>query len=116
MLEFDNCVTLPNNHIIERVDAESSNSNCVCRLNSKDIVLPLIVRTRCDGDKMLVKGMNKSKKLKDIFIDNKISLSSRDTWPVVVDSVGKIVWIPGIKKSIFDKNKDDIYDIILKYS
>ena len=65
---------------------------------------------------MLIKGMNKTKKVKDIYIDCKIPLRCRDSWPIVIDSTGKIVWIPGIKKSIFDKNKDDNYDIILKYS
>ena len=65
---------------------------------------------------MYVKGMDGSKKVKDIFIDDKIPVEARDSWPVVVDSVGKIVWIPGIKKSKYDRKKTDSYDIILKYS
>ena len=65
---------------------------------------------------MVIKGINKSKKVKDIYINSKIPIRLRDSWPIVTDSTGKIVWIPGIKKSIFDKNKDDNYDIILKYS
>ena len=56
------------------------------------------------------------KTTKDIFINEKISLRDRDLWPVVVDSKGVIVWLPGLKKSKFDKQKDEIYDIILKYS
>ena len=60
--------------------------------------------------------MNGTKKLKDIFIDKKISIAERDVWPVVLDSKGNVVWIPGIKKSKFDKKKTDNYDIILKYS
>ncbi len=115
-VEFDNYVSLPNNHCIEKVTDIVGNSNYICRLNTKEITLPLIVRTRKYGDKMLIKGMNKHKKVKDIFINSKIPLNSRDSWPIVVDSTDKIVWIPGIKKSIFDKNKDDNYDIILKYS
>lgn len=115
-VEFDNYVSLPNDHSIEKVEEISGNSNSICRLSSKDITLPLIVRTRRIGDKMLVKGMGKSKKVKDIFIDSKVPLSNRESWPIVVDSKGTIVWIPGIKKSIFDKNKDENYDIILKYS
>ena len=65
---------------------------------------------------MIIKGLNGSKKIKDIFINEKISLRDRDLWPVVVDSKGVIVWLPGLKKSKFDKQKDEIYDIILKYS
>lgn len=115
-IEFDKLAILPNNHKIEAIDSTLDNSNNICRLNSCEITLPLIVRTRRIGDKISVKGLNGSKKVKDIFIDKKISLASRDTWPIVVDSTGKVVWIPGIKKSIFDKKKTDSYDIILKYS
>lgn len=114
-IEFDNYVTLPDNHIIEKISETDDNSNNICRLNSNDIALPLIVRTRKIGDKINVKGLGGSKKVKDIFIDKKITLSDRDNWPIVVDSTGKIVWIPGIKKSIFDKKKNETYDIILKY-
>ena len=55
------------------------------------------------------------RKTKDIFIDKKIPLLERDNWPIVVDSEGKVVWIPGIKKSRFDRKKTESYDIILKY-
>ena len=115
-IEIDNYTTLPNDHVIERVEEVNGNSNSICRLSSDDVVLPLTVRTRKIGDKITVKGMNKSKKVKDIFIDSKIPLDYRDSWPIVVDATGKIVWIPAVKKSIFDKSKDDNYDIILKYS
>ena len=47
---------------------------------------------------------------------NRHNLTERDSWPIVVDSKGKVVWIPGVKKSKFDKKKIDSYDIILKYS
>lgn len=115
-IEFNNYVLLPDNHIIERVSDIDDNSNNVCRLNSSDITLPLIIRTRKIGDRMMIKGLDGSKKVKDIFIDKKIRMEKRDSWPIVVDSKGKIVWIPGIKKSIFDKKKVDSYDIVLKYS
>ncbi len=115
-IEFDNYVLLPNNHSIEEIDDTEDNSNSICRLDSNEILLPLVVRTRRVGDKMKVKGLNGSKKVKDIFIDKKIRLDKRDSWPVVVDSKGNIVWIPGIKKSSFDKKKIDSYDIVLKYS
>lgn len=115
-IELDNYTMLPNNHYIEYIDDVSDNSNYICRLNSNEVTLPLIVRTRKFGDRMKVKGLDGSKKVKDIFIDKKISLEKRDSWPIVVDSRGNVVWIPGIKKSKFDKKKTDVYDIILKYS
>ncbi|MBP3799446.1 MAG: tRNA lysidine(34) synthetase TilS, partial [Bacilli bacterium] len=65
--------------------------------------------------KIEVKGLNGSKKVKDIFIDSKIEKTNRDLWPIVVDSLDRVVWIPGIKKSKFDKKNEESYDIILKY-
>jgi len=115
-VEFDNYVLLPNNHFIEKIDDISDNSNNICRLDSRDIMLPLIVRSRRIGDRIKVKGLNGTRKVKDIFIDKKLSLNDRDIWPIVLDSKGEVVWIPGIKKSKFDKKKSDNYDIILKYN
>lgn len=115
-IEFDNYAMLPNNHSIELIDETLDNSNNICRLDSSEITLPLIIRTRRFGDKIKVKGLNGSKKIKDIFIDKKVPLNKRDIWPIVLDSKGNVVWIPGIKKSKFDKKKSDSYDIILKYS
>ena len=64
---------------------------------------------------MQVKGMLGSKKINDIFIDEKITIAERNMWPVVVDSNNTIVWLPGLKKSKFDKTKSEKCDIILKY-
>lgn len=114
-VEFSQYVMLPNNHSVVRISDTSDNSNNICRLNSEEVVLPLIVRTRKVGDRMMVKGMDGSRKVKDIFIDKKIKLEDRDAWPVVTDSKNRIVWIPGIKKSKFDKKKTESYDIILEY-
>ena len=114
-IEFSRYVELPNHHVIEEVEDDSGNSNSICRLSSKDISLPLIVRTRRIGDKMSVKGSG-TKKLKDIFIDKKVAPNERDIWPVVVDSKGVVVWLPGLKKSKYDKKKTEKYDIISKYS
>ena len=115
-IEFNEYVELPNNRVIEKIVDTSLNSNNICRLNSSEVALPLIVRTRRLGDKISVKGLNGSKKVKDIFIDKKIKLDDRDVWPIVVDSKGVIVWLPGLKKSKYDKKKAESYDIILKYS
>ena len=88
----------------------------VCRIDSSDISLPLYVRTRKLGDKMYLKKIDGYKKVKDIFIDCKVPVKDRDKWPIVVDSKDKVVWIPGVKKSKFTKQKSEIYDIILRYS
>ena len=56
-----------------------------------------------------------SKKVKDIFIDSKVPMDLRDSWPIVVDSNNTIVWIPDLKKSKFDRQKGEKCDIILRY-
>ena len=85
-------------------------------MNSKELTLPLYVRTRKEGDKMFVKNMDSSKKVKDIFINSKLSKEERDTQPIVTDKEGNIVWLPGLKKSKFDKSKNENYYIILLYN
>lgn len=114
-IEINKFVNLPNGKNIEVVDKSDATDNYICRLSKEDVVLPLHVRTRKDGDKMAVKGMIGNKKVNDIFINEKISMNDRDLWPVVVDNEENIVWLPGLKKSKFDKQKEENYDIILRY-
>ncbi len=106
---------LPNNHIIKKIEETKEKTNYVIKLNSKDINLPIHIRTRKKGDKIYIKGLNGSKKVKDIFIDEKIPNSKRDTYPIVTDDKNNILWIPGLKKSKFDRANTENYDIIVKY-
>ncbi len=114
-IEINDIVNLPNGMNIERISSSLDTSNNVIRLSSKEVVLPLYVRTRRNGDKICVKGMDGHKKVNDIFIDNKIAKHDRDIWPIVSDANDNIVWIPGLKKSKFDRENDKNCDIILKY-
>lgn len=115
-IELDSVANLPNGMIIEKVSDTDDTSNYVTRLSSKEVSLPLYVRTRRNGDKMSVKGMEGHKKVNDIFIDNKIVSKDRNVWPVLVDAEERVIWVPGLKKSKFDKEIHEEYDIILKYS
>ncbi len=114
-IELSRYINLPSGHKIMEVNEIDSNNNDVCRLDSQEVKLPLYVRTRKYGDKMYLKKIDGARKIKDIFIDCKIPASDRDTWPIVVDSEDKIIWIPGIKKSKYTKLKSEKYDIIYKY-
>ena len=107
---------LPNGKKITMVDMVKGNSNYCTKINSKEVVLPLYVRTRETGYKMVIKNMKKKKKLKDIYIDSKLTKDERENQPIVVDSSGEIIWIPGLKKSKFDKAITENYDIILWYN
>ena len=114
-IEIDDRVNLPNGKIIEIVDESIDTSNYTIRLSSNEVKLPLYVRNRKDGDRIEVKGLNGTKKVKAIFIDEKIKISDRDSWPVVLDATDKIVWIPGLKKSKLDKKITEEYYIVMKY-
>lgn len=63
------------------------------------VSFPLIIRTRQPGDRLFLKGMNGSKKVKAIFIDQKVAQPLRERWPVVTDQTGEILWLPGLKHS-----------------
>ena len=108
-------IVLSNHMVIKKVPAKEGKSNYILRLNSKDIKLPIIIRSRKEGDKMSVKNLNGNKKVKDIYIDEKIPREQRKEIPIVTDSNNTILWLPGVKKSKFDVETSGIYDIILSY-
>ena len=91
-----------------------NSSNYIIYLNSKEIYLPLKIRSKKSGDKIEVKNLNGHKKISDIFIEKKIPKYKRNNYPIVVDSKNNILWIPGLKKSKFSKDKSEKYDIIIK--
>ena len=107
---------IANKFNIKYIKVSNEKSNFVIRLNSKELTLPLIVRPKEEGDKISVKNLKGTKKVKDIFINSKVDAKKREIYPVVTDSKNKVIWIPGIKKSIFDKEINEKYDIILKYT
>ena len=113
-IELSDEVFLPNGFTIKRVDSSNTDGNDILRLRSSDVVLPLRVRTRKNGDRIKVKNMNGTKKVNEVLINAKIPVGKRDLWPIVVDSSDKIVWIPKVKKSKYNRLKDEDCDIIFK--
>lgn len=104
-----------NNITIKRINKSDEDGNDICRLNTKDISLPIYIRNKKNGDTIILKGLNKHKKVKEILIENKIPKHLRDTYPILVDSNDNILWIPNIKKSKFNSQNTQNCDIILKY-
>ncbi|MBC1936429.1 hypoxanthine phosphoribosyltransferase [Listeria grandensis] len=83
-------------------------------VNQADIELPLIIRGRMNGDRMKTTGG--TRKLKSIFIDAKIPKHKRDTWPIVTDYSGEILWIPGVQASSYQaKPSREIKQYIIRY-
>lgn len=110
---FEDTIKIDNLEI-KKVPEEESDGNNICRLNSKDIKLPIYIRNRKDGDYMILKNSNYKKKIKEIFIENKLPISKRNNYPLLVDSDDKVLWIPNMKKSNLCYKKDENYDIIIK--
>lgn len=65
----------------------------VARLDNKSVHLPLVVRSRRDGDRVEL-ASGGTKKVKDLLIDAKVPRRRRDHIPIVEDQKG-IIWIVG---------------------
>jgi tRNA(Ile)-lysidine synthase len=60
--------------------------------------LPLVARTRQEGDRMIPFGMDGSKKLQDLMVDLKVPTSERKFTPVICDR-DEIIWVVGLRRS-----------------
>ena len=98
---------------IKKIDNTLEDGNNICRLNSKNIAMPIYIRNKRSGDYIEVLGLNGKKKISDIFIEKKIPKDIRDTYPLLVDSNDNVLWIPNIKKSKYNVKKNELCDIIL---
>jgi tRNA(Ile)-lysidine synthase len=77
-------------------------NSCTALFSVNRIKWPIIIRSRKIGDRMTIKGIQGSKKLKAIFIDQKVPVQERNKWPVLTDKEDCIIWVPGLKKSSFE--------------
>ena len=102
------------NIIIKEVDKSNDTSNYTIRLNTNELSMPLKFKYRNNGDKMWIKNNKGYKKLKDIFIDLKIPQSKRDSIPILYDNNNEVLWVPMFKKSKYDKDINDDYNLVLK--
>ncbi|KGX90066.1 tRNA(Ile)-lysidine synthetase [Pontibacillus halophilus JSM 076056 = DSM 19796] len=85
----------------ERTERDSHHFAC----DVSNISFPLYVRTRKPGDRIRLRGINGHKKVKDLFIDEKIPRSARTYWPIVTDANGQVLWVVGLKKAYVEKGK-----------
>ncbi len=78
---------------------------------------PLVVRSRMNGDRMHIRGMNGSKKIKAIFIEEKVPKHKREEWPIVCDAKGTILWLPLLKQASvnLEEAAEEASYIIIRY-
>jgi tRNA(Ile)-lysidine synthase len=62
------------------------------------IAFPLFVRSVSAGDRIQPLGMKGTRKLKSVFIDEKIPREQRGTTPVLADAIS-VLWVPGVRLS-----------------
>ena len=91
------------------------NGNYICRLDSSKLAFPLYIRNRKEGDYIETLSLNGRKKIKEIFIEHKLPKHLRASYPILVDNNDNIIWLPNLKKSKFNSQSNEFYDIILKY-
>lgn len=85
---------LPNMKKITFLNNVSDKTKNTHKLCYNEIRLPLIARTRLDGD--LLQFNFGRKKLKDFLIDKKIPKLKRDKLVIITDSNNTILWVEGI--------------------
>ena len=84
---------------------------------SDAVVFPLTIRRRLPGDRMQYQGLGGTKKIKDIFIDDKTPLKERDKAWIVEDATGQIVWLISYRKMyLLSQQETDKLTYILKYN
>ncbi|QDQ00597.1 tRNA lysidine(34) synthetase TilS [Lysinibacillus fusiformis] len=69
--------------------------------NASKLTLPLYVRARKEGDRMLLKGMDQPKRLSRLFIDEKIPLNERNSWPLLITQSDEVVAVIGVRMGVF---------------
>jgi tRNA(Ile)-lysidine synthase len=75
------------------------NGHLEARFDYDLLPFPLTVRSRRPGDRMEPLGLKGTKKVKDMFIDKKVPPAARGRVPLVLDAAGRIIWIPGVRRS-----------------
>ncbi|HEY8365216.1 MAG TPA: tRNA lysidine(34) synthetase TilS [Haloplasmataceae bacterium] len=81
---------------IKKVKEKAKINNKTLILCYNSTVWPLKIRSRKNGD--FINTKIGKKKVSRVFIDNKIPVSLRKNWPLVVDNKGNILWVIGLQK------------------
>ncbi|MBW2503380.1 MAG: tRNA lysidine(34) synthetase TilS [Deltaproteobacteria bacterium] len=71
-------------------------SDCVV-FSANRLHFPLVIRTMCSGDRFRPDGMAGTRKLKDFFVDMKLTREERACQPLVVCG-HEILWVVGVRR------------------
>ena len=106
-------IKLPNGYLVSITKNANKNNGFLYKLcyNNLDLVFPLTVRNRINGDKFITDSG--TKKLKDVLIDKKVPLDERNSLPVFLNKNGEIIFIPGVYKKD-ETGRNELYIIVQK--
>ena len=102
-------IKLPNGYLVSITKNANNNNGFLYKLcyNNLDLVFPLTVRNRINGDKFITDSG--TKKLKDVLIDKKVPLDERNSLPIFLNKNGEILFIPGVYK----KDETGCYELYI---
>lgn len=104
-LKLDQIIKINNDFSIIYTKKKPKNTNNWSVLWYNDLMMPMCVRQRKNGDKLAFHYG--TKKLKDFFIDEKIPIQERESSLIVTDRDDNILWIPFLylNQTLGNKNK-----------
>lgn len=96
LVESETKITLPDESVVIITKNPNKYDGIIYKLcyNNLDLILPLCIRNRQNGDK--VETTQGTKKIKDLLIDKKIPFYKRQALPVVLDAQQRILWMPWV--------------------
>lgn len=110
-------IRLPDGHVLTLTytDKDKCDRADTYIFSEDQVRFPLHIRNRKPGDRMSWEGLQGSKKIKDIFIDEKVPQDERDKMYIVTDDMGVIMWLIGMKKGKLADSKGAGPYIMLTY-
>ncbi|MGO4539304.1 tRNA lysidine(34) synthetase TilS [Paenibacillus sp. 2TAB19] len=97
---------------IRGIDSRKPASRYEACFDLAQLAYPLALRNRRPGDRIQVLGLNGSKKVQDMFVDEKLAPSERQLYPLLFDAAGRLLWIPGIRRSSHALTAPDTQDVL----
>jgi tRNA(Ile)-lysidine synthase len=83
---------------VERPTDLRSSAPAAVYMDYEKLSLPLFIRPSKPGDRIQPMGMNGTRKIKSLLIDEKVPQRKRKTIPLLLDQKS-VVWIAGVRLS-----------------
>lgn len=107
-----------NASLYNKILAGTVNQEEGCYLSIDKTEGPLYFRQKKAGDKFKPMGLKGTKKVKDCMIDRQWEEHKKSSTPIITDSHGKILWIPGFapdQSSIIDGTETEVIRLTYRH-